>query len=68
MLKKQGVQDLMLNSGLDNVHEWVLALMMVPIEKQRVWNGLVISIIPVFALKKIARPLTLTIATALPEL
>jgi len=58
----------MLNSGLDNVHEWVLALMMVPIEKQRVWNGLVISIIPVFVLKKIARLLTLTIATALPEL
>ena len=45
-----------------------LTLMMVPIEKQRVWNGLVNSIIPVFALTKIAHLLTLTIATALPEL
>ena len=68
MLKKQDAQDSMPNSELDNVHEWVLALMMVPIEKQRVWNGLVISIIPVFALTKIARLLKWTIATALPEL
>lgn len=56
------------NCEMDNVHEWVLALMMVPTDKQRVWNGLVISIIPVFAITKIARLLTLTIATALPEL
>jgi len=28
-----------------------LALMMVPTEKQRVWNGLIITIIPLFAYK-----------------
>jgi len=38
MLKKQGVQDLMLNSVLGNMHELARSLMMGTIEKQKVGN------------------------------